>query len=767
MKRTVSVLGVLLVAILVSVSGCRFFLEQQIPITSASGVLPGERTFDSTGVATQAQVGVTEYTATSFGNQFSQPRIGNDGTSDIVVYGSWLSDNSGSRWFGYQRFYNGSPYGNPVPLAGVEGAYSGNFDIHGDYIIFIAGEGPQSFSSQLMLYQISTGTYTPIGDKGNFRSVGIYGNYVIYDVGISWNSFQVYLYDMYTGTSTCVAGPFPYPSVVDIDSEYAVWWDKPNGVLLNIAAYELNTGRTLHLGESSAAEQMYPSTSGSWITWVEVDSGTFPSSYSLKAFNISTGEKRAIGDGYISVFQPYICGDFIGFSGRKPGSANVCVYQLSTGQTFQITNSGVNTLGVVFKSQSGPDSSNLIAYYSNRYPAPFEVRVANFCLMSVSPSLPTVGAGATQQFEIATDGAFPPATSAVWSVNDIPGGAPAVGMIDANGLYSAPVVSPVGNLVVVKASRQLYPAEQSNYLSVSTSVVLQPNGAPVSEAGADQSVTVVGSTIGLDGSQSYDPDGDPIQYSWSFSSLPFGSTATFSSATSATPTFVADKNGTYIVQLLVTDSLGAGSQPDFVAIAFVNAKPIADAGQSQSVTVGSTVTLDGSKSYDANGDPLSSQWSLAARPAGSICQIINPLNVSATFIPDLPGTYMVQLVVHDGLVNSDPSTIQILAVLAKTQLVAAVVQTQDDVRSINPSSFQNGNMKNALLNKLDAVIQSVEAGDYAAALDKLQNDILRKTDGCASAGAPDANDWVVNSDEQARLYPMILRLISMVRAMGQ
>ncbi len=50
--------------------------------------------------------------------------------------------------------------------------------------------------------------------------------------------------------------------------------------------------------------------------------------------------------------------------------------------------------------------------------------------------------------------------------------------------------------------------------------------------------------------------------------------------------------------------------------------------------------------------------------------------------------------------------------------------------SVNSSVFKNTNMQNALLNKSNAVLVDIDSGNYALALDQLQNDILDKTDGC-------------------------------------
>jgi len=89
------------------------------------------------------------------------------------------------------------------------------------------------------------------------------------------------------------------------------------------------------------------------------------------------------------------------------------------------------------------------------------------------------------------------------------------------------------------------------------------NQAPVADAGPDQSVNT-GSMVQLDGSASSDPDGDSITYSWAFVSKPTDSTASLNDETSDMPTFVADLDGTYEVQLTVSD--GELSSTDRVVV---------------------------------------------------------------------------------------------------------------------------------------------------------------------------------------------------------
>jgi K319L-like, PKD domain/Thrombospondin type 3 repeat len=183
------------------------------------------------------------------------------------------------------------------------------------------------------------------------------------------------------------------------------------------------------------------------------------------------------------------------------------------------------------------------------------------------------------------------------------------------------------------------------------------NSKPIADAGPDQTLHVTDLVL-LDGSGSSDVDGDPLTYQWSLTAKPAGSAATLSDSNAIYPTFVADLTGMYIVQLIVNDGT-VNSDPDTVTITSENVKPVASAGPDQTVTVGDTVALDGSGSNDADVDPLTYQWSLTTKPAGSTATLSDPNAVNPTFVADRGGTYVAQLIVNDGTVNSDPDTVMI------------------------------------------------------------------------------------------------------------
>ncbi len=191
-----------------------------------------------------------------------------------------------------------------------------------------------------------------------------------------------------------------------------------------------------------------------------------------------------------------------------------------------------------------------------------------------------------------------------------------------------------------------------------TVVVTTINSPPIANAGPDQSV-VAGQLVLLDGTASSDADGDPLTAVWSFTSRPPGSTATLANPTSFGPSFVADKQGTYVVQLIVRDAT-TDSAPDTVQITTTNSPPVANAGSDiLNAPVGSLVTLDASLSSDADGHPLTYQWSLTSKPAGSAAILSNATSVNPTFTVDVAGLYVAQLIVDDGFVSSAPDTINV------------------------------------------------------------------------------------------------------------
>ena len=172
------------------------------------------------------------------------------------------------------------------------------------------------------------------------------------------------------------------------------------------------------------------------------------------------------------------------------------------------------------------------------------------------------------------------------------------------------------------------------------------NQSPVADAGPDQTAFVA-TTVTLDGSGSHDADGDGLTFRWTLTSKPAESAAVLSDLAAVSPTFTIDRPGTYIAQLTVNDGT-VDSTADTVTISTTNSPPVADAGPDQTVFVGIVVTLDGSRSNDVDIDGLGYRWAFTSRPAGSAATFLNSAIANPTFLVDVAGTYVAQLIVNDG-----------------------------------------------------------------------------------------------------------------------
>jgi hypothetical protein len=197
-------------------------------------------------------------------------------------------------------------------------------------------------------------------------------------------------------------------------------------------------------------------------------------------------------------------------------------------------------------------------------------------------------------------------------------------------------------------------------------VTIGDGQAAVANAGSDVE-GIEGETLSLDGSDSYDPMGRDLSYFWTFQAVPGSSGLTsLTDFDSAAPTFVADAGGVYIISLIVDNGV-AESAPDTLVARVSSADPqppVALAGEDQEVEDCLAVELDGSGSYDANGDELSYQWSIQARPSDSAAtndSFDDRTEATTTFFADAAGDYTLSLAVFDGTDWSSPDIMQFTA----------------------------------------------------------------------------------------------------------
>jgi len=183
------------------------------------------------------------------------------------------------------------------------------------------------------------------------------------------------------------------------------------------------------------------------------------------------------------------------------------------------------------------------------------------------------------------------------------------------------------------------------------------NQPPVASAG-DDLMAQVGDQISLDGNGSSDPDGDSLAYSWQMISSPLQSAAILSDSNTIAPGFTVDRPGRYEIELIVTDGQTI-SQPDRIVVTTKNSPPVAEIAPVSGVLTEQLLQLDGRLSHDPDGDVVSYRWILASAPAGSSAALQASTQPLAVLTPDLPGDYLLQLVVSDGMVDSTTANLTI------------------------------------------------------------------------------------------------------------
>ena len=208
------------------------------------------------------------------------------------------------------------------------------------------------------------------------------------------------------------------------------------------------------------------------------------------------------------------------------------------------------------------------------------------------------------------------------------------------------------------------------------------NLCPTADAGPDLDA-VVGLPITLDGSASSDADGiigddddsadssAALDYSWRLTLVPADSDLNDGNIYyqgTANPILIPDVPGTYIMQLRVEDG-SCTSAPDYLTILADSGDlpPIANAGESIVLTpcAPSEVVLDGSASYDPEGQPLNFQWEFTSTPNSSAISdalLEGRYTANPRFNWDVPGIYTLRVTVDDGNSGSPPDYVAIQAV---------------------------------------------------------------------------------------------------------
>lgn len=176
----------------------------------------------------------------------------------------------------------------------------------------------------------------------------------------------------------------------------------------------------------------------------------------------------------------------------------------------------------------------------------------------------------------------------------------------------------------------------------------------VEAGGADADVTAsAGAELVLSGTGSSDADGDTITYQWSIVSKPAASNLVLGSVTNVAQTIKPDVGGMYVVKLRVTDSKGAYSEKQAKIQIRDNVAPVTNVvvtatyvgvtstKPTMALNIGSSVLLDASGSTDADGDTVTTAWTLLEKPAGSSAGLATDGRTSRLVL-DVAGVFKVR-----------------------------------------------------------------------------------------------------------------------------
>jgi ribosomal protein L14 len=289
---------------------------------------------------------------------------------------------------------------------------------------------------------------------------------------------------------------------------------------------------------------------------------------------------------------------------------------------------------------------------------------------------------------------------------------------------------------------------------VKITVVAPANKAPIANAGTDQTITAPASSVNLDGSASYDPDGTIASYSWV---LKTGTgSITISNGNTSKPSVAGLTTGTYSFQLTVTDNSGA-SATDLITVTVnpqapaPNQAPVANAGNNLTITAPSaSIVLNGSSSFDPDGTITKYTWTQVSGPNTAV--ILGNGTVSPSVSSLVVGTYTFQLLVadNDGATNTDQVTVTVLAAVSKVNLTPVAKAGSDTTIYLPANSFQldatasydpDGNIANYQWQEISGPntasasslfgsqvdIGNLEAGDYQFQVTVTDNDGSKST----------------------------------------
>ena len=103
-------------------------------------------------------------------------------------------------------------------------------------------------------------------------------------------------------------------------------------------------------------------------------------------------------------------------------------------------------------------------------------------------------------------------------------------------------------------------------------------------------------------------------------------------------------------------------------------------------------------------------------PLGNTSVLDDPTQASTSFIPDVTGEYVLNLIVDDGVYPSEASSMTVLVVDQNTAITALLQDTLSIINGLEPDDFLKKNSGNKLTKKISTALRRLDRQKYEEAL---------------------------------------------------
>ena len=344
-------------------------------------------------------------------------------------------------------------------------------------------------------------------------------------------------------------------------------------------------------------------------------------------------------------------GTITGYSWTQVSGPSTAVFSAASSATTSATSlvQGSYVFKLTVTDNSGVTASNNVTVTVNAAP--------------VTPGAPVANAGSAQTITLPTNsvtltGSGSETNGTITGYSWTQTGGPSTATIGSASSAS----TTVGGLEQGTYTFKLTVTDNSA-VTASATVTVTVNAAshlpPVAVPGPNQTVDQNVTSVQLDGSGSYSPNGTIVAYDWAQISGLGG--VTIANSTTATPSIYGLEPGTYTFQLTVTDNFGATATATMTVTvtAVSSASLVANAGATDTLELpNNATTLNGSASTVSSGTITGYSWKEVSGP--SSVTIGSPGDSVTTATGFETGTYTFQLTVTDNSGTTATATVNVV-----------------------------------------------------------------------------------------------------------